>query len=303
MIFSEIYGAYYNTVLKILKVAAEHPLTTNEMRGIIEEYAFHESILAIEPALKEGKWQLIKPDGCALLRHAPNMPLTTLQKRWIKAIAQDPRIRLFNEELPNADDVEPLFTPEDIYIFDKYADGDDFSDEDYIQNFRLILHAIEHHYALSISVLNRKGNQTYLNAFPEYLEYSEKDDKFRLFTSDCRYGKTINLGRIISCKPYSGKSFTPHKNPNPIKMRSLILELVDERNALKRVMLHFAHFKKEAERIDDKHYRMTIRYNRDDETEMVIRVLSFGPFIKVAGPEYFVKLIKERLKMQKSCEL
>ena len=37
---------------------------------------------------------------------------------------------------------------------------------------------------------------------PEYLEYSEKDDKFRLVASGCRYGKTINLGRILSCKPF-----------------------------------------------------------------------------------------------------
>jgi len=68
-------------------------------------------------------------------------------------------------------------------------------------------------------------------------------------------------------------------------------------------MLHFAHFEKEAERIDEKHYRVTIRYSRDDETEMVIRILSFGPFIRVTEPAGFVNLIKKRLRMQKSCEL
>ena len=40
-----------------------------------------------------------------------------------------------------------------------------------------------------------------------------------------------------------------------------------------------------------------------DETEMVIRLLSFGPMVKVIAPESFVDLIKKRLVDQKSCGL
>ncbi len=43
-------------------------------------------------------------------------------------------------------------------------------------------------------------------------------------------------------------------------------------------------------------------YDKDDETEMVIRILSFGPMIKVVQPEHFINLIKERLRKQKSWE-
>ena len=43
--------------------------------------------------------------------------------------------------------------------------------------------------------------------------------------------------------------------------------------------------------------------DRFDETEIVIRVLSFGPYVKVLEPESFANLIKERLISQKSCEL
>ena len=82
-----------------------------------------------------------------------------------------------------------------------------------------------------------------------------------------------------------------------------MIELYDGRNALERVLLHFAHFEKEAQRLDEKHYRVTINYRQDDETELVIRVLSFGSFIKVTEPERFVGLIKKRLEMQKSCGL
>ena len=83
--------------------------------------------------------------------------------------------------------------------------------------------------------------------------------------------------------------------------RSVQFELVNRRNALERVLLHFAHFEKQAERIDGQRYKVTIYYDKDDETEMVIRILSFGPMIKVTAPAHFINLIKERLIHQKSC--
>jgi len=63
-------------------------------------------------------------------------------------------------------------------------------------------------------------------------------------------------------------------------------------------MMHFAHFEKQAERLDDLHYRILITYNKEDETEMIIRILSFGPVIRVKAPGSFVRLIRERLQRQ-----
>ena len=51
--------------------------------------------------------------------------------------------------------------------------------------------------------------------------------------------------------------------------------------------------------MDDKKYRVTLKYDRQDETEMVIRILSFGPVIRVTEPERFASLIKERIERQK----
>ena len=56
MIFSELYSAYYNAVAAILKEAAENKIDSGRIRDIIEKYAFGESVLNIEPALKEGRW-------------------------------------------------------------------------------------------------------------------------------------------------------------------------------------------------------------------------------------------------------
>ncbi len=302
MIFSELYSAYYHTVAEILKRAAKGPLGEPELRNLVEQNAFGESILRIPSAFREERWQLLKPDGTTILNHAPSMPLTLLQKQWLKAISLDPRIRLFGDWMPDFPDVEPLFLPEDMILFDQYTDGDHYTEETYIANFRRILDAIKNRYPLQLEIQNRRGKPVTQVLMPEYLEYSEKDDKFRLIGSGNPLGGTINLGRIVSCRPYESADLFRLGKRNPVRQRRVILELEDRRNALERVLLHFAHFQKQAEKIGSRQYRITVYYEKEDETELVIRVLSFGPVIKVAAPDHFVNLIKKRLMDQKSCE-
>ncbi len=301
MIFSELYSAYYNTVAAVLRAACDHPLGKGELRRIVSQKAFGESVLNIEPALEEERWQLLYPDGTTPVRHPPTMPLTELQMRWLKAISLDPRIRLFPEALPDLPDVEPLFRPEDICVYDRYLDGDPYEDETYIRHFRLILNAIRTRTPLGIDSRTRRDYPVHRTVMPETLEYSEKDDKFRLIGSGCRYGSVINLGRIIRCYPVTHPVAFPPEKKRVFERRTVVLEVTDRRNALERILMHFAHFEKEAERLDQEHYRLTIAYEKEDETEMVIRILSFGPNVRVISPQSFRDQIMERLIQQKAC--
>lgn len=301
MIFNEIYSVYYNTVAAVLSEAAAHPVSDSQLRSIIEKHAFGESIVSIPAALKEERWQLLKPDGTTPIKNEPAFPLSDLQKKWLKSIACDPRIKLFGGVDFELDDVEPLFLPSDYILFDKYSDGDNYTDETYIANFSLILDAVRNRYPLNIKMLNRKGKTVYRTVFPECLEYSEKDDKFRLIGAGSPFGNTVNLGRIISCRP-SEKTFNDENlKRNAPRPRSVTFELTDRRNSLERVLLHFAHFQKTAERIDSERYSISVNYDKEDESEIVIRILSFGPMIKVTKPQHFVDLIKHRLINQKNC--
>ena len=301
MIFNEIYSAYYNAVAKIITSIIEGKADEKTINKIIDENAFGESMLTVLPSLKSEKWQLVKPDMTTPLQHIPTMPLTLTQKQWLKAISLDPRIKLFGVEFAGLEDVEPLFTAEDYHIYDKYSDGDPFEDEGYIERFRTILYAINNKQNIKIEMISRKGNTVYSRCVPERIEYSEKDDKFRLVTSGCRFIKTINLNRITKCKIYNGETIIKSTPPTP-SYETITLKVKDERNALERCLLHFAHFEKRAERVDD-YYLLHIKFNQDDEPEMVIRVLSFGPMVEVLESESFKKLIIAKLKSQKSCEL
>ena len=47
MLFSELYGAYYNTVACIINKAISHPIKSTQIEEIIKEYAFSDSSLEI----------------------------------------------------------------------------------------------------------------------------------------------------------------------------------------------------------------------------------------------------------------
>ena len=53
-----------------------------------------------------------------------------------------------------------------------------------------------------------------------------------------------------------------------------MIELTDERNALERAMLHFSHLEKKTEKVSNDRYKITLYYDKDDETELLNK--SFG---------------------------
>lgn len=295
MLFSEIYGSYYQTVAKILSRAVEGTLDGKDLYGIVRETAFAESLLTIPQALTSGRWPLLDPDYSTLLSQRPAMPLTLLQKRWMKALLLDPRVQLFQPDAAGLEDVQPLFRPEWLVYFDRCAEGDAYADPDYIRCFRTILTALREKKQLQVAFLDGKGNRHRTVVSPQYLEYSEKDDRFRLAAEGFRPW-VINLSRIEDCRLLEAAAYSTHQIFRHTEC--LTMELTDERAALERVLLHFSHLEKETRRLDDTHYQVTLHYDKNDEMELLIRILSFGAVVQVTAPESFREKIRQRLAMQ-----
>lgn len=297
MIFNEIYGCYYNAVAKILENAIKEPISKEKMREIVEKHAFSESFFEISSKINSQEYQLLSKNGTTPIKNKISMPLTTIQKRWLKAIFLDKRIRLFTDDdiLP---DVEELFNPNDYYIYDKYNDGDNYDDENYIKIFRTILSATKNKQHIKITMTSNKGRSICTVAFPEYIEYSPKDDKFRLYTSGSRQIHIVNISTIKKCEIYNGPIYQKKPQKNTYT-RYVEIELYDIRNTLERFMLHFAHYKKVATKEEDNKYRIIIYYESIDESELIIRILSFGQFVKVVSPEGFLNQIRYRINKQK----
>jgi hypothetical protein len=109
----------------------------------------------------------------------------------------------------------------------------------------------------------------------------------------------LNLARIKEVEK-SDKVYNPefyHKKGKYAK--PLVIQINQGRNTLERCMLHFADMEKQTEYDEITNtYICKIFYDSSDETEVLVRVLSFGHFIKVLEPEHFLNQIKERIEKQ-----
>ena len=118
--------------------------------------------------------------------------------------------------------------------------------------------------------------------YKRQLEYSARDDKFRLMAVRVRKDDSLsrltilNLSRIMRIKD-TGKSLELRPDIDACLEHSLcrepvVLEISNERNALERTMLHFACYKKRTEKLGDSgKYLCRIYYSRDVETELLIQ--------------------------------
>ncbi len=307
LVFHEVYGAYYNAVARILSLAVRGTLTPQRMMSTIHDKAFSESGIYLADRLLSGEWPLLSHDLKTELRREPVMPLTIIQKRWLKAILKDPKARLFaaDEVLTQLDeqlcDVSPLFSDRTVCLYDRFSDGDPFEDPEYIQHFRTVLGAIKNKAALRLEYRNRFGTAYFTSVIPQTLEYSPRDDKFRVYACPAENtGHTeplrLNMGRILSCEMLPGEAII--SQDVFVSRESVVLELEDTEETLERAMFHFSYLEKRTERMGNGRYQITLYYPSADRTEVLIRILSFGQQIRILSEGYIKEETERRMRAQ-----
>lgn len=301
-VFSEVYGTYYNIVAKLLKLSVTREISLDDIKRIVYAEGYGDSSLQLLPALEDGTWKLFNKDLKTPIKYEPTMPLTLLQKRWLKTLLQDKRIRLFfdDEQLVKQQnelqEIKPLYRQEHLVFFDRSNNGDDYENSVYREIFRILLRSIQEEKQVKVFV--KTGEQTDCFEFlPTFLEYSEHEDKFCLQGASAERSFTIPIAKITAVE-VGGVVERNIGKISEAEQQRLVMDIEDCRNAMVRTMMHFSDLPKETEKIDDLHYRLTVYYAEEDEVEMVTRVLSFGPMLKVIEPQSFVELIKNRLRIQ-----
>lgn len=278
-LFSEIYSTYYSITEKILK---RHTVTKAEITDIIRQNGFSESVLFLEPKLtgEDGYGLLKKEDSIyrSILKKEPHIPLTALEKAWLCAVLSDPRSGLFldteqKSQLTELLGAKKLYQRNFLTCFDQYSDGDDFHDPQYIQHFRDILSAI-----------HGKNNK--------FRVYVNRYQKRRMVDSGIINLSQVTLTKLTDITPESFLAVTDKKKQAKIK-------ILNERNAVNRFMLEFAELEKESVFDEDSGECMvSIKYDEQNENEIIIRLLSFGPVVEVLSPYDFRRKIKERVDRQ-----
>lgn len=343
-LFHRIYSVYFRTVRRILKTIHANKNKSNyavdlsfiseaDLKQIIQSNAFPDDAKettsnnnALIDKLQE--WLIISPaeeiDNAYTSSLYPfTRPQTTLEKHWLGTIARNPHFDLFvasdeDKQLQKQMLQQPsLYNPEMWVMYDQFTDGDNFSEPLYKENFQIVLKAVQEQKYLNFEYFSNNYKEKYdmKNVIPLKLEYSPKNDKFRLLAiTNGQYG-IYNISNIKGdCK--LGETIAPEilKKSEKIKPSHLTatIEVTNSRNALQRTLLALSDYKKEVQylrkdksspvyhremsqtnlSIEDtsKHpgldvYQITIYYLESDIKELAIRILSMGHLLKVVASD------------------
>lgn len=260
------------------------------------------------------------------------LPLTKMEARWLKTVLEDPLARVFLNEEQITMMLETLkvapyevtsFMMESINYFDRYNLENRFitgkkkisqegrHTEKEISFLKTINQAIANEQILKIVFKNWKGEKIYITCAPIWVEYSRRDDVFRLWY--IHKGKNeiriINISRMQQVLVQKERKFD--KNEQRIKMQELYAKTMisikvefyqGEKNLPDRILTEFSLWKKKCTyNIETQKYTMTLYYSSLDEKEILVRLLSYGPYIKVIADEdnYILAELKERIVTQR----
>lgn len=306
VLFHEVFGRYFGTVARLIACSLKRPLRPEDILKIAGEAGFAETAGTVLRAVEDGSWPLFERTNAGYVAKVGDVsrPLTEIERSWLAAILEEPRAGLFLDDGTRASllatlDAEPLYRHGDFLVVDAHNDPDPFTDAGYRRSFGAALKALKSGRALKVRFRSRLGRYLNRTVRPACLQYSLKDDKFRLLSSAPGHGGyTVNLGRVQSARVLPDAGACGAKTEAAGEMRTATVELMEERGALERALIHFASFECEAF-AREKGIVLEIRYPVADETELLVRLLAFGPLIRVCAPEALVAQICERVRRQR----
>lgn len=310
-LFNPIYSTYYLISRKLIEKYVKSqrtPIRKEEIEQIIKETAYIEAPGELYDIIYNSNEDLTTifsystktKELSSSIKNVPEFPLSTIELRFLAAILQDKRVRMFmNDKTVQAietdlENVLPLWKPENVKYFDQNKDSDPFENPDYRNLFQTILRAINTKQYLHL-VYGRKNFSTIYT--PTHLDYSQKDDTFRLFVKEIKY--PVNLRNIKEC---SITTESPTSEEESTEYGTLKVEIFDNTKThyhFNRAIRQFSYFKKSCKKTEKNNtYEMSVDYDKSDESEIVIKVLMFGPNMKMLEPQSVIDEIKKRVTRQ-----
>ena len=114
----------------------------------------------------------------------------------------------------------------------------------------------------------------------------------------------INLENIKSIEITEEK---PKKAEDSTVYETLKVEIFDDTSRkyhFNRAIRIFSNFKKTCKRTEKENtYELTVDYDKSDESEIVIKILMFGPNMKVLDPKDVSNEVNQRIQKQKELGL
>lgn len=237
-----------------------------------------------------------------------HIPLTTIQKRFIKNMIQDERALLFIDEYRLQklklllNDVSPLYNPESIVTYDAPKHPDNFSDTNYKKIFREIIgnHSVDHSNP-KIKLETDVGIETKNPGDTVDFEYSCDLDKFffKFWTSlDNEYLIPMDKIKDIEYTEFDPIKFLENYDSDKVDIISSAIDYkkrnetassntvtfeIQNNTLLDQILYIFSYLKKDCTKIDENKSILKVKFEQDDVNELINKMLYFGPDIKITS--------------------
>ena len=262
------------------------------------------------------------------------LPITKIEVRWLLSVLDDPLARVFlspeqinavRERLACAPFKVEKLQIDTINYFDRYnvegriskgkkhiAQKGRVNEKD-LFHIRALYRAIVNEQKVHIVYRNWEGKKRHAICGPVRIEYSRRDDIFRVWyvheqNAELKIG-IINIPRIVRVEELVDECFDLKEQGKILDklydetMTSIQIEFYQGiKNLPDRILTEFSLWKKKCV-YDPLSYKftMTLYYSALDEKEILIRLLSYGPYIRVIASEdnYILSEIQDRIKKQR----
>lgn len=260
------------------------------------------------------------------------LPLTKIEVRWLMTVMDDSLATIFLsprqiKAIKGALEMAPFKVKKlpfnAINYFDRYKreqyfrkDTNSESSDDQINKkelscLRTLYHAIGFGNKVKVVFKNWAGKKCYVTCAPVWIEYSRRDDVFRFsyIHRSMEAIRTINVPRIISVTELQEKNYDlkSHREQFEKILKATMTEIKVEfyqgtRNLPDRILTEFSLWKKKCVYdVASRRFTMTLHYSTLDEKEIMIRLLSYGPYIRIVADDdnYVLTELKRRIVKQR----
>lgn len=243
------------------------------------------------------------------------VPLSTIELRWLKTILKDQKIRLFlsEQEINVLCDILTEYVPnisplpmDKVFFFDRFH----FPEKNAKLESLVLTTLLEGIYDQRTVCIkyHTMRNRTKVGEFkPIVLEFSKRNNRFQGFFQECGSNRiyTMNVSRIETAEEtdttfdYAAakRALLDFREEN---MTSVEVEFYDVRNIADRILTEFSPWKKLcAYDAETGLYKLTIFYQKQDEVDLVVRLLGYGANLRFVDKEHPIcKEIQVRMNRQ-----
>jgi hypothetical protein len=326
-LFHEYKNKYFHLVFRILNLAKDG-LYKDEIIKLIGKEEYDEKIIGKDFKTFEGMLLneyensdnfnfLEESEGkfYSIINKEGNMPLkvrfSKLEKTWLNGMIKESVVQalLGKETIEKLERALEDVTEGNNDVIEFTNKVRSHTPNDLVKlkdDFYAILEGIIKGKPIIYTNVDKNGNE-YNNqlALPIRIEYSLKDEKFRasLYSLEEERAIMVSLHTLKDVKIAENIASNINREDVLKKLKEkryceipITIELEDIRGAMERCFMSFSSFERSSRAISENRYEIDIYYYTFEEAEVIRKIMSLGPYVKVKSPDRVRNIVIDKIK-------